>query len=188
MPPKVKVTREQILDAAMTILREKGVNALNARAVAKRIGSSTQPIFSNYADMNALHADVMREAYAVFSGMLTAETESGRYPPYKASGMAYIRFAREEPMLFRAFFMRNRTEKEQQQDGDAFAQYANGAVQAGIAEDDAVSFHLNMWIFVHGIASLIATGFLQLSEEEASRRVTDAYLGLKMKIYGESNG
>lgn len=33
--------------------------------------------------------------------------ESGEYPPYKASGMAYIDFARREKHLFRLLFMRN---------------------------------------------------------------------------------
>ena len=189
MPPKIRVTREQILDAAMAIVRESGVDALNARAIAKRIGSSTQPIFSNYRDMNALHEDVMRSSYAVFTQLLAAEAESGRYPPYKASGMAYIRFAREEPQLFRAFFMRNRTPLEQIKDDDAFMQGAKDVVEsAGIPADEATSFHLSMWFFVHGIATLLATGYLTLPEEEISRRITDVYLGLKMKFKGEDNG
>ena len=48
MPPKVKITKEDIANAALEIVRENGVSALNARAVALKLNSSTQPIFSNY--------------------------------------------------------------------------------------------------------------------------------------------
>ena len=54
MPPKVKVTKEEIIAAALEILRQKGMEAVNARAVAAALGCSTQPIFSNYSSMGAL--------------------------------------------------------------------------------------------------------------------------------------
>ena len=53
MPPKAKVTREDILSACVEIIRESGFDAVNARALASRLGCSTQPIFSNYASMEA---------------------------------------------------------------------------------------------------------------------------------------
>ena len=59
MPPKVKVTKEAIINAAMDIVRENGAAALNARAVAARLDCSTQPIFSNYNNMEELRADVI---------------------------------------------------------------------------------------------------------------------------------
>ena len=34
MPPKVKVTQDQIIQAAMDIVRETGIDSLNARALA----------------------------------------------------------------------------------------------------------------------------------------------------------
>ena len=52
MPPKVKVTKEEIIAAALEILRQKGMEAVNARAVAAALGCSTQPIFSNYSSMS----------------------------------------------------------------------------------------------------------------------------------------
>ena len=59
MPPKVKVTKEEIIAAALEILRQKGMEAVNARAVAAALGCSTQPIFSNYSSMGALQHDVL---------------------------------------------------------------------------------------------------------------------------------
>ncbi len=190
MPPQKRIAREQILKAAMALLRESGMDALNARTLAKRIGSSTQPIFSSYQDMDALREDIMREAVAIFSGMLTEETESRRYPPYKATGMAYIRFAREEPQLFRAFFMRARSQSEQSANDDVFFErFIRETVEGiGIAADAAASFHLSMWLFVHGIATLIATGYLDLPDDEISRRLSEVYNGIKTQYSGGNHG
>ena len=73
MPPKAKVTGESILQAAVALVREKGVEALNARSLAAAIGCSTQPIFSNYESMEDLRDDVMGEAYHLYQGLLKEE-------------------------------------------------------------------------------------------------------------------
>ncbi|MGM9607903.1 MAG: TetR family transcriptional regulator [Oscillospiraceae bacterium] len=100
MPPKVKVTKEDIVSAAVDVVREKGAAALNARAVAARLGTSTQPIFSHYTTMEALHSDVISYADKLYQSFLQRDMSSGEYPAYKGSGMAYIRFAQEERELF----------------------------------------------------------------------------------------
>ena len=99
MPPKVKVTKEAIVDAAVQIVRKDGAAAINARAIAAMLNCSTQPVFSNFATMEALRLAVVEKADALCQGYIQREIESGNYPEYKASGMAYIRFAKEEAML-----------------------------------------------------------------------------------------
>ena len=54
MPKKVQTTKESIINAALELVRRDGTSAINARAVAKELGSSTQPIFSNFASINEL--------------------------------------------------------------------------------------------------------------------------------------
>lgn len=109
MPPKVKVTREEIIAAALELLRQKGMEAVNARAVASVLGCSTQPIFSNYSSMAALQQETRDAAAAEYSRWIEQHMKEGKYPPYKASGMAYISFARTRPQLFKELFMRDRT-------------------------------------------------------------------------------
>lgn len=46
MPPKTKFTKEEIVDAAYEILRVEGEEALAAREVGKRLGTSSSPIFT----------------------------------------------------------------------------------------------------------------------------------------------
>ena len=66
MPPKVKTTKDEILKAALGIVRKGGAQALNARALADALGCSTQPVFSNYPGMDELRADVDRAAYELY--------------------------------------------------------------------------------------------------------------------------
>lgn len=105
MPPKVKVTKEEIIAAALEILRQKGMEAVNARAVAAALGCSTQPIFSNYSSMGALQHDVLAAGYAEYNRWIEQQMKEGRYPPYKASGMAYIQLCPPAvPALQGAFY------------------------------------------------------------------------------------
>ena len=109
MPPKVRITKEDIVEAAVGIVRESGAQALNARTVATALNCSTQPVFSNFETMEALRLAVVEKADRLCGACMQRETQKGEYPPYKASGMAYIRFAREEKELFKLLYMRDRT-------------------------------------------------------------------------------
>ena len=105
MPPKVKITKKDIIDKALELVREGGAEALNARSIARSLDCSTQPIFSNFESMEELEYSVLYAAFNKYLGFISAEIESGKYPAYKASGMAYTRFAREERELFKYLFM-----------------------------------------------------------------------------------
>ena len=51
----------------------------------------------------------------------------------------------------------------------------------GLTEEDAYIFHIEQWIYVHGIASMIATDYLDWDEKFVSRALTDVYRGLKYR-------
>ena len=179
MPPKVKVTKEEMVDCAVSLVRSSGVGALNARALATALGCSTQPIFSNFSGMEALKLAVADRAVALFNEFTQKEIASGKYPPYKATGMAYIRFATEEPRLFSALFLRARTEAEQlTANEDWRTACARVAEQTGLPLSQAELFQLEMWSCVHGIATMQVSGYLSLSEAQISDMLSDLYLGL----------
>lgn len=182
MPPKPKITREAVLAAALDIVRQAGPAALNARAVARSLGCSTQPIFSNYATMEELLADVLRAADRCYQSLLRREM-AGAALPYKASGLAYIRFARQEPELFKLLFMRDRTGENIPQGTDEIRDLVQ-LIQAnvGLDRENAYYFHLEMWIVVHGMATMVATGYLDWDEDMVSRIMSDAYLGIQTRF------
>lgn len=183
MPPKVRVTKEDIITTSIEIVREKGVDVLNARSIAAHIGCSTQPIFSNYASMDELKQDIMKKAYNLYMNFLKQEAESNKYPPYKASGMGYIRFAKEEKELFKLLFMRDRSKENIADDFDESTRMSIEMMQKslGLSYETANQFHLEMWIYVHGIASLLATSYLPLEWDAISDMVTNAYQGMKAR-------
>lgn len=186
MPPKVRITKDEIVNAALDLARLGGNQLLNARTVASRLGCSTQPIFSNFSTMEDLVQAVLARAQTLYNEYTQREIASGNYPDYKASGMAYIRFAREEKELFKMLFMCDR-------DGQPIPEYdeLNSRMEEKVREntgldgDDKKLFHLEMWAFVHGIATMFATGFLDLPWELVSKMLTDAYQGLRKQYESE---
>lgn len=182
MPPKAKVIKADIIRAALDVIREHGASALNARAVAAKLGTSTQPIFSHYETMNDLRADAISSANEIYLSFLAEDMNSGIYPPYKASGMAYIRFAREEKELFKLLFMRDRSEEKIPQDTEAIRPIVEIIMQnLGLSEEKAYRFHLEMWMYVHGIATTTATSYLEWDWDMVSGMLTDAYMGLRAR-------
>jgi AcrR family transcriptional regulator len=182
MPPKAKFTKEELVIAALDLVRECGYTALTARNLGARLGCSSRPIFTLYTSMAELQHDVLIRAYALYHQYVAEETASGRYPPYKASGMAYIRFAMQERTLFELLFMRPRTEQEMQQ---PFTDpiIIERILQANqITYEQAQQLYLEMWIFVHGIATMLVTSYFTLEWEQISDLLTDAYQALRAKI------
>lgn len=176
MPPKNRFTRDQIIHAALDITRARGFSAVTARAVAEKLGASPKVIFGLFPDMAALKAGVLAAADEIYQRCLSAAMAAGEFPPYKASGLAYIDFARREKMLFQLLFMRDRTgeplEKETESLRPVLAAIRHST---GMSEEEAFHFHLEMWVCVHGIATMIATGFLEWDARDVSNMVTDIY-------------
>ena len=184
MAPRVKVMKDEIIAAAVEIVRRDGAEGLNARTVASALGCSTQPVFSNFATMQELRLAVVRQADLMCNEYIQREIGQGEFPAYKASGMAYIRFAKEEKELFKLLYMRDRR-GEPTTDASVTEEPMETIVyrQTGLLGDAGKRFHLEMWAYVHGIAAMVATGFLDLDRDLVSQMLTDAYQGLR-KQYG----
>ncbi|MBR5514758.1 MAG: TetR/AcrR family transcriptional regulator [Clostridia bacterium] len=179
MPPKVKISKEDILNKAVDMVRQKGIESINARALAKELECSTQPIFSNYKNMDELYADIICKANGIYEGFVEKQRE--KYPPYKAHGMGYVCFAKEEKELFKLLYMRNRS-GEYQGDKELMPIYEMLVSLLGISLENARLFHLESWVFVHGIASITASDYLDLDIELISSMITDNFEGLKHRF------
>lgn len=185
MPRKFMFTREEILEAALELVRVQGMAGVTARALGERLGSSSKPIFSLFRNMEDVQKEIIRAADAVYQGYLKEEMESKKYPAYKASGMAYIRFAREEKELFKLLFMRDRSGEKIEENREAVRPLLELIKQnTGLSEETAYMFHLEMWIYVHGIATMTATSYLDWDMEFISQTLTDGFMGLKYRYCG----
>ena len=95
--------------------------------------------------------------------------------------MAYIRFAKDEKELFKLLFMSDRKGKDIIPTTD-FDQSIQIIMQTNdVSYEIAKLLHVEMWAFVHGIASMMATSFLTFDWELISNMVTDVYQGIRLK-------
>jgi AcrR family transcriptional regulator len=188
MPPHKKISKEEIVSAALRMMQKTGENTLNARSLASYIGCSTQPIFSNFSTMEELRNELLLASTKKYRSYLKREFTLQRYPEYKASGMAYIHFAREEKELFKFLFMRDRSNETVDYLEEDFTDAVSFIhKQLELTYEEATTFHMEMWAYVHGIATMLATSYLDLGDEEINNMLTDAFLGLKMR-YASKKG
>lgn len=189
MPPRFKFTREEIITAALNLTRERGMAGLTARALAAKLDCSVKPIFSLFRNMEEVQREVLAAADRLYQDYLREDMAKGEYPPYKASGMAYIRFAREEKELFHLLFMRDRSREMPEEEEEELRPLLELIEHnLGLCEGDARLFHTEMWIYVHGIAVMTATAYLDWEESFISRVLTDGYEGLKARYTDRMKG
>lgn len=186
MPPRFKFTKEEITKAALNVTRREGMAGLTARALAAELGCSVKPIFGLFKNMEEVQQEVIRSADALYQSYLKEDMEKGTYPQYKASGMAYIRFAEEEKELFKLLFMRDRSHEAKEENMEELTPILQIIQEnTGMSDEEAYNFHVEMWIFVHGMATMIATNYLNLEEAYISKVLTDAYMGIKSRFEKE---
>lgn len=188
MPRDFLFTRAEILDVAVDMTRECGIDAVTARALGRRLGTSSQPIFGHFKNMDELKGAVIEESMRIHKAYILDEIAKGEYPPYKASGMAYIQFAIEEPELFKLLFLGKKASE-----GDLIRGQEMDIItdiickQVAISKEQAQMFYLEMWTYTHGIATMIATGYYDWDKELISKSLTDMYIGLKYRYENLSN-
>ncbi|MDJ0784358.1 MAG: TetR/AcrR family transcriptional regulator [Desulfosarcinaceae bacterium] len=98
MPRKSKFSAEDVVQAAVALVRQNGLAALSAPAVATQLGASTMPIYSHFKNMQALEDAVVERAWGRFRYHQDQHYTGDRWID---QAVGYIRFAREEPHLFK---------------------------------------------------------------------------------------
>ena len=179
MAPKSKVTREMIVDAAVGIVRESGYEAINARAVAGKLGCSTQPVMYHFATME----DLKMEAYSQVDRFHTEYlmTFSAERDPLLEIGLNYIRFAIDEPNLFRFLFQSGYARENnllEMIDSEELIPVLS-AMQEGIGTEmgKTKEIFLVIAMFAHGYASIIANNSLEYDEELAAQHLEKVFNG-----------
>ncbi len=185
MPPKSRYCREEVLEEALNLVREKGIEAVTARKLAERLNSSPKVLFGIFESMEELRKDLLEYVGDFQRRYQENYIGSSSYPPYKSIGMAYILFAANEPQLFRCLYMRDRSSENKEGDWESIEPCVKMLAQnLGISPEDARRFQVEMWVYVHGIAAIMATSYEDWNEEQISRLLTDAYEGLKQRFTG----
>ena len=175
MPPTIRFTRDAVLNAAYQLIRREGPGALNARAVAKELGGSTQPIFRLFSGMDELQKAVIELALNEWKSKLLVRMQGSAFP-YLTIGMSYLLFAKDEPELFKLLFMRDRVS-----DGSCGREYKHEwgfpVIESAFSvdRDTAVRLYERNFFYVHGLAVCIATKYMPcMSVERMEELVTES--------------
>lgn len=183
MPPKTRIEREVIIDEAFSITKEKGFEGLNARNLAQRLNCSVQPIFHKFKNMEDLKHTVMNKIIDTYRSYMST-TYNKDYTIYKNMGIGYITFAKNEPKLFQILFMNNINKNVEDFIGlDEFYGEIEKTIKSetGLDSEDTKKLHSRVWVFTHGLATLIATNTCKFSDEEISEMLSDIYIGLRLR-------
>lgn len=165
MPLTVRFTRDAVLHAACQLMRREGMDALNARAIAKELGGSTQPIFRLFTNMEDLHRELILYVARQFQAHAEADMAQSD-SPYIQLCTTYLLYGRDEPELFKLLFMRDRVSEGQYSDQMNFDLVFNIIKKETPLDDEtALRFFERTWLFIHGLAVCIATKYIPCQDE-----------------------
>ena len=186
MPPKPKVTKEMILEAAFQIVREQGHEMLNARSIAAKLKCSTQPVMYNFRTIEMIREETYRRADEYHTRFIIPEGESGMDPLLEL-GMNYIRFGYEEKNLFRFLFQTNSfaglNASNLMSDPGTGEMVQMVSSACGCSGEEAKAVFFSLFVSAHGIASLLANNAMEY-EEEIFQTVLENVYGNLMKKGG----
>lgn len=189
MPPKVKYQKEEIIQAAFAIARQNGIEAVTSRAIAQELGVSTRPIFTYYETIIQLKRDVFEAARNMYRDYVMRGLSEPI--PFLGVGQQYIRFAKEEPELYKLLFL---TKPDGTCGGAmetlAFSQDLVRESLMRIYNMDAAMadcYFRNLWLMAFSFATLIVTDDCPYSEEQISSIFTEVSLSI-LKAYKEIPG
>ena len=178
MAPKNKFTKDEMVAAALRVVRAKGIDGLTAKTMAGELGTSTQPVFTGFGSMDGVKAEVYAAALRVYDGYTTAGLKEAI--PFFGVGQQYIRFAREEPELYRLLFLTHGREYGAM----ASMRYLQALVRPTLMEvyritaEEADLYFRDLWFVVHSLAALIVTGDCPYSDTEISQILTGFSLSI----------
>lgn len=189
MPPKTKIPKELIIRAAYNITKATGIESVTAKAISKQLNCSIQPIYWVFDTMDNLRNAIIHEAIKEYNNYLL--TEIPNLSKYQAAGWNYIRFAKEQPNLFKLLFMTERQSNTPigQSSLDENKEYLLSLIQDDYAlnEKQANDLYIRLWLFSHGIATMIATKTVAFDNKEIGKMLMDVLTGLLQTIRKENS-
>lgn len=183
MPPKARHTREDIIDAGLDIARTKGIDAVTAMEISKKLGTSVSPIFTHFNTLDELRCAVRDKSWDIFSSYLKIADDYA--PSFKMRGMQLVRFSKDEPELFKLLLMAKT-------DDTSFSALMGERVRDfesdietiekdyGVSKDDAQHIFDKMWVFTYGMCVMISCGIASFTDEETVTLLGEQFAGMLM--------
>lgn len=191
MPPKPKFTKTEIVEAAMQVVSEKGMDGLTAQELRNVLCCSASPIFTVFNTMKEIQDEVRIAAMQRFEKF--AEADLPDMPIFKQVGMKMVMFGVQEPKLYQLLFMSENHNAASFD--DVFGELGNTAglcIDAikkdyGLTTEQAKLLFENVWIYTFGIGALCATRVCDFSEAELGQMLTIEFQAMMLLIKSGRN-
>ena len=189
MPPKTRITKDMIINAVIEIAKQSGYESINARTVSEQLHCSTQPVMYHFSTIDAMK----QAAYAQVDKLHTEYlmTVPPEQDPILGIGLNYIRFAVEEPQLFRFLFQSGYAEEnslpEMLESEELVPVLAAMQEGTGLSAEKTKQIFLTVALFAHGYASLIANNGLKYDEKPVAEHLERAWNGAFLAASQEEN-
>ena len=183
MPTKIRISKDMILNAAFEFVRKEGMEKLSNRELANKLKCSIRPIYYQFQNVEEMQKELYLKIEQYFYRFLLDNTIE-EIPQYKQVGINYIKFAQKEKKLFQILFMSN-TELTPEafvaKVGDDYKEIEKLIkISTNLKEEDIKDFHTKMWIFCHGIATLVANGTVKLTEGQIEELLSQEFQALML--------
>ena len=189
MPPKTRITKDMIINAAIEVAKQSGYESITARTVSAQLDCSTQPVMYHFSTIDALKRavyDAVDNRHTEF--LMTVPPEQD---PILGIGLNYVRFAVEEPQLFRFLFQSGYAEENSLL--EMIASEALRPVLAAMQEGTGLSMEktrqvfLTVALFAHGYASIIANNHLEFDEKLIAEHLERTWNGAMLAAAQEES-
>lgn len=189
MPPKIKITREMIVNAGVEIVRGQGIESVSARTIAERLNCSTQPVLYSFKTVE----EIKRAVYEKIDSFHTEYLMNVRDDNVLLGiGLNYIRFAITEPNCFRFLFQSGYAGKNsllEMVNSEELLPVISAMRQAmGMSMEKTKEVFITIALFAHGYASIIANNSLEYDEKVVAAHLERAYKGAVLAAQAETGG
>ena len=177
MPPTPIITKQDIINAGIQLIRENGIRSVNARSLAKSLSCSTKPLFRIYKNMEELKKDIKKELDIYYNDFMEKNmTNENRL---LSQGISYIEFARSEKMIFSSLFM-NMTMAGSSLQDIIHAEWNRASIEnakalTGLSTEKAEMLFINFWLYSHGIATQIVSNDIDIPLDLVKKLLKNAF-------------
>lgn len=175
--PKQRITKEIILDVAFNLARVQGYEQVVVKNIADAIGCSVQPIYSYFSNMEALREAVFGAAMKFYNEFIYSRVDKDGI--LESMARANVAFAKYETNLFKLLFLQKLNGLNSFNDiyewmGDKQAT-KQLAEKLSLSEEKVGEIYIMLIVFTHGVATMIATGGANISDDESAAILEKAY-------------
>ena len=179
MPPQIATSKEMIIEAGYVIADEEGIDQVNCRAIAKKLGCSTQPVFSRFPNMEKLKEEVFKYACDRLEKSISDRIENSTESSILEISVTVLAdLARNHKNLYKLIYLSDfRSEKtfleerEKYQTNKLILQELTDKYK--INPERAEGIYERTSLLVHGVCTVIATTAMNYSNEQVLKIVND---------------